>query len=38
MATDERENIMQLPLAERVIAVALKHVFDEIKKIDEEET
>ncbi len=33
---EERENMMQLPLAERMVAVALKHVFDEIKKIDEE--
>jgi hypothetical protein len=33
---EERENIMQLPLPERTIAVALKHIFDEIKKIDEE--
>jgi hypothetical protein len=28
---------MNLPLAERTIAVALKHVFDQMKKIDEEE-
>lgn len=34
---EERENMMQLPLAERMVAVALKHVFDEIKKIDEEQ-
>ena len=37
MSTEEKESIMALPLAERVIAVALKHVFDEIRKIDDEE-
>ena len=28
---------MALPPAERVVAVALKHIFDQIKKIGEEE-
>lgn len=34
---DEKENIIALPLAERAVAVALKHVFDQIKLIEEEE-
>jgi hypothetical protein len=34
---DEKENIISLPLQERAVAVALKHVFDQIKKIEEEE-
>ena len=37
MSSEEKESIMALPLAERVVAVALKHVFDQIKKIAEEE-
>lgn len=32
---EEKDNIMQLPLPERTVAVALKHIFDEIKKIEE---
>jgi hypothetical protein len=34
---DEKENITQLPIQEKTVAVALKHIFDQIKKIDEEE-
>ena len=37
MATDEKKNIMELPMQERVVAVALKHVFDQIKQLSEEE-
>lgn len=32
---DEKENIIALPLAERAVAIALKHVFDQIKLIEE---
>ena len=32
MTSDEKENILNLPLAERTVAVALKHIFDQIKK------
>jgi hypothetical protein len=35
--TDEKENIMSLPLQERAVAVALKHLFDEIKQLEDEE-
>lgn len=34
---DEKENILALPLPERAVAIALKHVFDQIKLIEEEE-
>lgn len=34
---DERQQLLNLPLPERTIAVALKQVFDQIKKIEEEE-
>lgn len=28
---EEKENIISLPLQERTIAIALKHIFDQIK-------
>jgi hypothetical protein len=34
---DEKQLYLELPLPERTIAVALKHVFDQIKKLEEQE-
>lgn len=31
---EEKDNIVMLPPQERVVAVALKHLFDEIRKIE----
>lgn len=33
-AGDEKQLYLDLPLQERTIAVALKHVFDKIKKLE----
>jgi hypothetical protein len=35
---NERESLLALPLQERTVAVALKHIFDRINDLQEEET
>lgn len=35
---NEKESILSLPLQERTVAVALKHIFDRINDLQEEET
>lgn len=37
-AANEKESLIALPLQERAVAVALKHIFDKIKELEEEET
>lgn len=32
---DEKDGIILLPIKERTVAVALKHIFDKIKKLEE---
>ena len=36
-AQEEKDSILQLPLPERTVAVALKHIFDQIRAIEQEQ-
>lgn len=35
-AQEEKENLLTLPLPERSVAVALKHIFDQVRGMQEE--
>lgn len=37
-SVEEKESLMELPPSEKVVAVALKYIFDEIKRIEKQES